>query len=277
MPKLVEPSVSVHPLETLGQTSTRDQSVLSQLEELVKEKGHPLRHVLALWPCYIQRVNLTRFLAHYELFKHIIDLPGCVVEIGVGRGSSFFTWSRLMEIFCPNDRQRRVYGFDWFEGLKNFTGQDGRQTESSHYVEGGWSTAAAADEVRRLVSIVNEDNIISKSVRCQLIEGDVEETIPRFLEENPGLRIALLHLDADMYKPTKAALKHLYPRVLRGGVVVFDEYGMIPWQGETNAADEYFLKTGENVVMKKFPWSLNPHGYFIKQSGPTGGTGSEGS
>ena len=79
MPKLVEPSVSVHPLETLGQTSTRDQSVLSQLEELVTEKGHPLRHVLALWPCYVQRVNLTRFLAHYELFKHIIDLPSAAI------------------------------------------------------------------------------------------------------------------------------------------------------------------------------------------------------
>jgi hypothetical protein len=267
MTKKMKPTVSVHPLETLGQTSARDQSVLNQLESLVEENDHPLRHVLALWPCYVQRINLTRFLAHYELFKHIIDMPGCVVECGVGRGSSFFTWSRLMEIFCPNDRQRRVYGFDWFQGLK-FNPEDGPQVESSHYVEGGWSAASAVDEVRKLVSIVNEDNIISKSVRCQLIEGDVNETIPKFLEENPGLRIALLHLDMDMYEPTLAALKLLYPRVLRGGVVVFDEYGMIPWQGETNAADAYFKSIGEEVEFKKFPWSLNPHGYFIKKSGP---------
>ena len=264
----LKPSVSVHPLETLGQTSARDQSVLDQLERLVTDSGHPLRHVLALWPCYVQRINITRFLAHYELFRNIIDVPGCIVECGVGRGSSFFTWSRLMEIFCPNDRQRRVYGFDWFEGLK-FNPQDGRPVESSHYVEGGWSAGAAVDEIRQLVSIVNEDNIISKSVRCKLIEGDVEETIPKFLDENPGLRIALLHLDMDMYKPTKAALKYLYPRVINGGVVVFDEYGMIPWQGETNAADEYFAEIGEAVVFKKFPWSLNPHGYFIKRSGPS--------
>lgn len=268
MSEQIRPAVSVQPLETLGQTSDRDQSVLTQLEELFQEKHHPLRHVLALWPCYVQRINLTKFLAHYELFRQIIDLPGCVVECGVGRGSSFFTWSRLMEIFCPNDRQRRVYGFDWFEGLKDFTPKDGQQNRDSHYVEGGWSAKAAVDEVRRLVAIVNEDNIISKSVRCKLIEGDVAETIPKFLEENPGLRIALLHLDMDMYKPTKVALDHLYPLVLRGGVVVFDEYGMIPWQGETNAADEYFAEIGEPVQFKKFPWSLNPHGYFIKQSSP---------
>jgi len=267
MAKSIEPTASVHPLETLGQTSARDQSVLDQIETLVAEKNHPLRHVLALWPCYVQRINLTRFLAHYELFRNVIDLPGCIVECGVGRGSSFFTWSRLLEIFCPNDRQRRVYGFDWFEGL-HFTPKDGKEIESSHYVEGGWSAKAAVDEIRSLVSIVNEDNIISKSVRCKLIEGDVAQTIPTFLEENPGLRISLLHLDMDMYTPTKIALEKLYPLVVRGGVVVFDEYGMIPWQGETNAADEYFASIGEAVRFKKFPWSLNPHGYFIKESGP---------
>ena len=135
--KEIKPTSSVLPAETLGQTSARDLEYLETIENMVEERGHPLRHILALWPSYIQRINLTRFLAHYELFKNIIDMPGCIVECGVGRGSSFFTFTKLMEIFCPNDRQRRVYGFEHFKGLRNFTAKDGAQNSASNYVERG--------------------------------------------------------------------------------------------------------------------------------------------
>ena len=68
----------------------------------------------------------------------------------------------------------------------------------------------------------------------------------------------------DLYLPTKKALELLYPLVVKGGVVVFDEYGVVPWQGESTAADEYFKEIGEQPVIKKFPFSPQPHGYFIK-------------
>lgn len=264
----VKPSVSLPPNETLGQTSKRDQEYLDSIERIVAEQGHPLRHVLALWPAYIQRVNTTRFLALYELFKKIEHMPGCIVELGVGRGASFFTFTKLMEIFNPNDRLRRVYGFDHFKGLRNFTEKDGAQTPANAYVEGGYSPEAAKAEVMELARLANLDSIIPGSVRCEIIDGPLEETIPQFLASHPGLRIALLHIDVDLYTPTYAALKHLYPLVLNGGVVVFDEYGMIPWQGETRGAEDYFNEIGEAPVMKKFPFSLNPHAYFIKNGNP---------
>jgi hypothetical protein len=248
--------------------SQRDLSVLAQLESLVSERQHPLRHVLALWPAYVPRIHWTRFLAHYEIFCRVRDVPGCIVECGVGRGSSFFTWSRLTEIFFPNDRIRRVYGFDSFEGLQDFVPQDGKQSPQDGYVVGGWSPKAAKDEIQKLAAIANEDNIIAHSKRCEIIDGRLQDTLPRFLESHPGLRISLLHIDVDLYEPTRIALELLYPRVVRGGAVVFDEYGLIPWQGETVAVDEYFRSIGESITFEKFPWSLNPGGFFIKQSSP---------
>ena len=92
----------------------------------------------------------------------------------------------------------------------------------------------------------------------------MSETIPKFLEENPGLRICLLHFDCDLYEPTAVGLKHLYPLVVKGGVVVFDEYGLIPWQGESLAVEEYFAEMGEQPEIRKFHFSGQPHGYFIK-------------
>ena len=67
-----------------------------------------------------------------------------------------------------------------------------------------------------------------------------------------------------MYEATKVSLEHLFPLVVPGGLVVFDEYGMIPWAGESEAADEYFKKINYKPNYKKFHFSQNPHGYFIK-------------
>jgi len=72
----------------------------------------------------------------------------------------------------------------------------------------------------------------------QLIEGDVEKTIPVYLEKNPGFRISYLYLDLDIDKPTYASLNMLYDRIVRGGIIVFDEYACEKWT-ESNAVDRF--------------------------------------
>jgi hypothetical protein len=186
------------------------------------------------------------------------------VECGVYRGSSFFTWSKMMEIFCPGDRQRKVFGFDGFVGLQGMTEKDGAMLESAGKTIGGYSASAVEDEVKELVRITNNDNLLPGNERCRLIVGDVKETLPKFLNENPGLRISLLHLDMDIYEPTLFALRALFPLVVKGGLVVFDEYGMMPWEGESAAAEEYFKEIGIEPVLKKLSYSSQPHGYFVK-------------
>jgi len=262
MPK--KPPKNVPYTESQGARLPRDLEVWEQLNGLLESNHHSYQHVLETWPSYVRRIHLTRFLAHYELFKQVIDLPGCIVEIGVSRGISFFTWSKLMEIFCPGDRKRKIYGFDSFEGLQNFHKEDGKQDPSVGKTVGGYSAATVREEVEALVRITNQDNMVAGVERCALVIGDIKETLPRFLDDNPGFRISLLHLDVDLYEPTKLALEQLYPLVVKGGVVVFDEYGLVPWQGETNAVDEYFRTIGEKPLIRKFAFSTGPHGYFVK-------------
>jgi len=57
-----------------------------------------------------------------------------------------------------------------------------------------------------------------------LVEGDVEQTIPQFIVDNPGFKISLLYIDVDIERPTYVALKYLWDRILPGGVILFDEY-----------------------------------------------------
>jgi hypothetical protein len=243
-------------------SAARDRAYWSTIDEIVASRGYRLEDMLRNWPAYIMRRDLPRFLSHYELFKQVVDLPGCIVELGVYRGASFFTWSILMESFCPYDRSRKVFGFDSFEGLQDFTHRDGKLDTAVQKSIGGYK--ATAEEVRNLVGMHNSDNMIPGTKRCQLVVGRLEHSIPSFLEQNPGLKIALLHFDVDLYEPTKIGLEMLYPLVLKGGVVCFDEYGLVPWQGETQAADEYFEKLGLAPKILKHSFAQTPHGYFIK-------------
>jgi hypothetical protein len=262
--KTIQPSAVLPPQETQGMRTDRDVEVWSELTSLIAENDHSTKHILELWPAYVRRIHLGRFLAHYELFKQVVDLPGCIVECGVFRGSSFFTWSKLMETFVPNDRSRKVFGFDSFSGLTDFDEKDGKMDAKHGKVVGGWSAHAVRNEVLKLVDITNKDNLISGIERCRLIEGNIKETIPKFVEENPGLRISLLYLDMDLYEPTKVALEYLYDRVVPGGIVAFDEYGLMPWEGESVAVEEFMKERGLKYKLKKFPFSTLPHGYFIK-------------
>ena len=95
------------------------------------------------------------------------------------------------------------------------------------------------------------------------MKGDIEKTVPQYVADNPGLRISLLHFDADLYKPTKVGLEVLWPRVVPGGIVAFDEYGIPPWEGESQAVDEYFA--GQEIELRRFDWASNPGAYIVKR------------
>lgn len=242
----------------------RDKRHWETLTNLFSKRNYSTSEILSNWPAYVMRRNISRFLGHYELFKKIIDLPGCIVELGVYNGGSFFTWSKLLETFLPADRKRLVFGFDHFEGLQTFSESDGAFDKSVEKIVGGYTSIA--EDVRALVKLNNDDNLLPGMERCRLIEGDVCQSIPKFLDENPGLSISLLHFDVDLYVPTKFGLEVLYPLVVSGGVVCFDEYGEIPWKGETDAVNEYLktLPQNERPQIYKFPFSSRPGGYLIK-------------
>ena len=243
---------------------SRDEIYWSALEELVSRSGYRLRHILQNWPAYVQRQDYPRFLSHYELFRKIIDLPGCVIDLGVYRGATFFTWAALLETFCPFDVSRRVYGFESFQGLQQFSPEDGPLAPKLGKYRGAFR--ASEQEVQTLMELHSTEDSVPGSGRSQLIVGDLSETLPRFLSENPGLKISLIHFDLDLYAPTKLALELLYPHVVNGGIVCFDEYGLVPWQGETQAVDEYFASRGESPRLEKHSFTQSPHAFWIKQA-----------
>lgn len=79
--------------------------------------------------------------------------------------------------------------------------------------------------------------------------------------ENPYTRISLLHIDTDIYEPSKLGLERLFDRVVQGGIIVLDDYGTI--EGETLAVDEFF--SGTKYTIRKFPFSHSKPSYIVKE------------
>jgi len=216
-----------------------------------------------LFPVLLRRQNLKRFLAHVELFKLTLEVPGDIAEVGVFRGLGLMTWANLLESYAIGDRTKIVYGFDNWRGFTALAPKDGGNVDEVQKSQGGFSPAKYKEELEAAIAIFDEDRFIPWKARVKLVEGQVEETASRFALENPGVRFSLVHLDCDLYEPTKAALEAFWPRLSRGGVMLFDEYGIKDWPGETAAVDEYFADQPE-VKVKTLPWTNAPAGYVVK-------------
>jgi O-methyltransferase len=76
------------------------------------------------------------------------------------------------------------------------------------------------------------------------------------LEES---RIAMAHVDVDIYSAVRACCEFIFPRLRVGGFMVFDDYGFPTCPGARTAVDEFFvgrsatplvLQTGQAVVFK---------------------------
>lgn len=212
---------------------------------------------------YTRRIFLKRFLAHYELFRMTVDLPGDIVELGVYRGSSLMSWANFLELRNMGDRQKQVIGFDNFAGFSSFDKKDGKVDKKIRKQLGGFDGGVFENILKDAIAIFDKDRFIPYKPRIILVKGNIEKTIPFFIKKNPGLRISLLHFDCDLYRPTKIALEALWSLVVPGGAVLFDEYGIRPWEGESKAVDEYF--EGKNITMRRLDWAPNPGGYIIKE------------
>lgn len=240
-----------------------DNEIEDVLEEHCRQFDIGPLDAVKLFPVLARRQWLKRFLAHLELFKMTLDVPGDIAELGVFRGLGLMTWANLLEAYCIGDRTKTVYGFDNWKGFLELSKEDGREEGSVEKTVGGFSPEKYYDELVEAIKIFDRDRFVPWKPRVKLVIGSIEESVRDFVEKNPGIRFSLIHFDCDLYRPTKIALEYLWPLVSRGGVVLFDEYSIKEWPGETKAVDEYFSDKPE-VRIKTLQWTNAPAGYIVK-------------
>jgi dTDP-rhamnose C3-O-methyltransferase len=216
-----------------------------------------------LFPVLGRRQHLKRFLAHSQLFQQTLGVPGDIAELGVYRGLGLMTWANLLEAFCIGDRTKMVFGFDNWAGFTRLAPEDGVEKKAAGKTVGGFNPTDFKQELLNAIDIYDNDRFIPWKPRIRLVDGDIARTVPAFLGENPGVRFSLVHFDCDLYEPTSAALHAIWPKLARGGILIFDEYGIHDWPGETEAVDQ-FLADKPDLRLQTFDWTNAPAAWLVK-------------
>jgi O-methyltransferase len=151
------------------------------------------------------------------------------------------------------DTSRRLYLYDTFEGMAppdvldvDFSGRAAtaqlsaeQRTEDSYI----WAYAPLEAVRRNMASTGYPEDQVS------YVRGPVEQTIPATVPK----AIALLRLDTDWYASTRHELAYLFPRLVKGGVLIIDDYGH--WQGARLAVDEYFAASDVKVLLNRIDYT----------------------
>jgi hypothetical protein len=112
------------------------------------------------------------------------------------------------------------------------------------------------EELENILKYKNFQNIY-------LVKGFIPDSFSGYFEKKPATQIALLHIDVDVYEATKACMVYLYERVVKGGIIIFDDYGQV--DGATKAINEFIKSLGKDVgIVQKLPYNYIP-AFIVKE------------
>jgi hypothetical protein len=225
------------------------------MDRYIQESVGTYYEKLENFPKYTSRQTLARFLALYEIFKKVLNVQGDIIECGVNWGGGLMAFALMSTTLEPINFQRRIIGFDTFTGFTPPTGPDKKSIAGVELMREGELTADSFEDLQRCIELYDANRFIEHIPKVSLVKGDACQTIPTYLDENPQTVVSLLHLDFDLYEPTKVALEQFAPRMPKGAVIVFDELNHRVWPGETVAV---FETLGiRHLQIKRFPFE--PH------------------
>lgn len=188
---------------------------------------------------YARRIaysNEATMIFSHDVALYLKNHEGCFVECGVAAGAQIIA----MRSAAPN---KLIHAFDSFNGIPNPSNKDDQMPGIKYFSEEerlqlpnpgeqelittGMTAVSVADFKKHLVdSGAGLDNL-------EIHEGWFEETMPN----NTVGDIAILRLDGDLYNSTFVCLKHLFPKVIKGGCVIIDDWELA---GSKLACIEYF-------------------------------------
>lgn len=176
--------------------------------------------------CYVLG-SLARYASH---------LSGNFAECGVYRGGTALLFSRVLR-----ETGKKLFLFDSFQGLP-----EANLAYDKHYGKGDFA-GTSLESVQQLLKDFDQIVEFRKGWIPSTFEG---------LTEQPW---AFVHVDVDLFQSSLDCCEYFYPRLVSGGVMVFDDYGFAMTRGEKDAVDQFFkdkpesllvLPTGQAVVIK---------------------------
>lgn len=199
-----------------------------------------LNNTLLLFP-FLYKTKFFNYEA-YQAKKSIRDLidglnmtknlPGDIIECGCARCG---TTAILAKYLKTNQIRKKYYALDSFEGFRLEELQrekDKGLTEASKKAFTYNSYEYALKKIKKL----------GLSERVVLVKGYFQETLP-----NIDSRFCMGFIDCDLSESVRYAAETIWPRLVNGGILLFDEYGFENFRGVTNVVDKFVRDHSQQI------------------------------
>lgn len=201
---------------------------------------------------YLKELNdLCQKSSLIYLAEQSLQYEGDMIELGVFRGDSIRMLSKLV---MDSVIKKTIYACDSYEGFPEdkITQEDVSWLRPVSRLRNKFKHTQDIPE--HLESFFSKFNINGK-----VVKGYFENTLPNLSIE----KITFAHIDCDSYSSHIECLNFVYSRIVKGGVIIFDDYHSKKWPGATKAIDEFFFDKPEKPL--KCTERENPSWYLIKK------------
>jgi len=242
-----------------------EQEYFARIEAYFSTSSGTYTEKMQAFPRFVHRQALSYFLARNEIYKEVVAVHGSVVDFGIHRGASFFSWQQLAALYEPYNHSRKIIGFDSFEGFSaldpDIDGAEGRELALKR--TGGMTFRGGEDELQRGVELCDLNRPLGHVRNAHVVAGELPGAFATYLEQHPETIVALANFGLGLYRPTVELLSLLRPRLHNGSLLVFEELNQATWPGETKALIEVFGLQEVNV--RRFPFC--PHLSYMRVGG----------
>jgi O-methyltransferase len=177
----------------------------------------------------------------YQLLRAIDAVEGDTAECGVFRGASSYL---ICAANASGSKRRTHHLFDSFDGLSKPGALDGAHWRPH-------DLSVAVDRVRANMADFKD---------VEFHPGWIPEAFPSVADR----KFAFVHIDVDLYEPTRDSMQFFYPRLSPGAILICDDYGFGTCPGATRAVDEYLGDKPEQMM------ALGDGGGFLIKGVPIG-------
>tara|TARA_Y100000768_G_scaffold371105_1_gene337503 strand:- start:8 stop:727 length:720 start_codon:yes stop_codon:yes gene_type:complete len=194
-----------------------------------------------------KRIVRSYFLLKY--FESVKDMPESILEVGVLKGFSGLFLEQLETIYNNKSSKSKIFLIDSFEGLSEIKKED--------YVSN--NNSFQHDQGHFKVNYEEVKNLFSSKKNVQIIKGWIPEI---FKELDSNNLYKFIHLDVDLYEPTITTLNYIFDKVVKGGIIITDDFDSRAFPGNRKAWQEFFtnknilnsiaLPSGQAVYIKDF-------------------------
>ncbi len=168
----------------------------------------------------LSMLSTDRIVKISELLQSVNHLEGNIAEVGCYKGGIGYYLSKY-------SIGKSVYLFDTFEGIPMKSKYD------RHKI--GDFDKVSYEEVK---------DYFKDDINVRVIKGVFPISAKEHISDTD--KFCFVHLDADQYESTKDALEFFYPKMVKGGIIVFDDWLWL--KGVIVAIREFFETKQEKPI-----------------------------